>query len=314
MPDSLHFYGERGLVDSLFLDLSATGKLVDFLNEIDFPFRDARKLGITRGAEIAVIVEAGFGGSRAGFGWPDAVVVVTLPTGSKLIVFVEAKTGLYFDEAADFTARKKGFNSKINGQLSLRFRLAHALRSYGGGARLVEPDDVARAYGEESRPRRLAKMDNIDRIVRKYLVGAANVQNEYLFVALTDDDANVWGTISRPELLPFVPKRLGANDDIPDDLWAIDKNAWEEHRCGFGWVSFSHVERLIADEPFFSKAKHFLHAKRAARNRTRTAGEVNRSSFSAPRSGCQSVARANLNVEISRRTSFLYGVSGKPRK
>jgi hypothetical protein len=185
MPNIIHFYGERGLVDSLFLDLQAGGKLVAFLNKIKFPFGDPPHLGLGDDTEVTVIVEAGFGGNRAGFGWPDAVVVATLPSGRKLILFIEAKAGLYADEAADFTARKKGFNSKINGQLSLRFRLARALVSYKkDDRRLVEPDDVARSYGEEAHPRRLAKIDNLRKIVEQDLLAD---KVEHLFVALTDD-------------------------------------------------------------------------------------------------------------------------------
>lgn len=280
MPNVIHFYGERGLVDSLFLDLEAGGKLVAFLNEIQFACRDPARLRVPDESEITVIVEAGFGGNRAGFGWPDAVVVVTLPTGGKLVVFIEAKVGLYADEAADFTARKKGFNSKINGQLTLRFRLAEALRAYAGGTRLVEPEDVARSYGEEARPRRLAKKDNIEKIVKPYIVAADENQSvEYLFVALTDDEENVWQSINgghRSELLPFVPTRLAAGDDIPDELWTGDRNAWAEHGRSFGWVGFSAAERLVADGPLFSRARHFLDAKRVTRRRGRAAGEATR--------------------------------------
>lgn len=280
MPNVIHFYGERGLVDSLLLDLQAADKLADLLNAMEFPFRDPTRLAISADAEIVVIVEAGFGGNRAGFGWPDAILIATLPTGGKVVCFVEAKAGLYADEAADFTERKKGFNSKINGQLSLRFRLAEALRAYTGGTRLVEPDDTARSYGEETRPRRLAKKDNIDKIVKPYLVAAGEDQPvEYLFVALTDDEQNVWqSTIgsSRPELLPFVPKPLSLDVDAPEDLWAVARNAWADNRKSFGWVGFSVVEGLVPGDRLFGKARHFLDAKRAARRRSRVAGEAAR--------------------------------------
>ncbi len=264
MPGIIHFYGERGLVDSLFLDLQAGGKLVLFLNEIVFPFRDPPQLGLAEGANVAVIVEAGFGGNRAGFGWPDAVVVATLLGGGKVVVFIEAKAGLYADEAADFTARKKGFNSKINGQLTLRFRLAQALRAYKkGDRRLVEPDDVARSYGEEARPRRLAKIDNLRKIVEDYHLSG---EVEYLFVALTDDDANVWPALEKDSCyLPFVPKPLAIEEDAPEQLWGKDRNAWGDRKKFFGWVGFKTAEGFVAGGPMFTKAKHFLDDKRKQR-------------------------------------------------
>lgn len=273
MPNVIHFYGERGLVDSLFLDLQAAGKFGSFLNEIEFPFREPPRLDLVEDTEVAVIVEAGFGGNRAGFGWPDAVVVATLPTGKKLVVFIEAKAGYYADEAADFTARVKGFNSKINGQLSLKFRLAQALANYSKkDKRLVEPTDVARSYGEEGRPRRLCKIDNLRKIVDAYLVAD---EVEHLFVALTDDGENVW--LSMPAdspMLPFVPKPLPADEDAPDDLWAVARNTWADRKKSFGWVGFAAVEGLVAGGPLFAKARHFLDAKRAARHAVKSKGEA----------------------------------------
>jgi hypothetical protein len=264
MPNVIHFYGERGLVDSLFLDLQAAGKLVAFLNQIEFPFREPVRLGLPEDAEVAVILEAGFDGNRAGFGWPDAVVVVTLAAGKKLVLFIEAKAGLYADEAADFTARVPGFNSKVNGQLTLRFRLAQALRNYKkGDRRLVEPDDVARSYGEEARPRRLAKIDNLRKIVEQYLLGD---EVECLFVALTDDDADVWPALEEGSChLPFVPKPLAIDEDAPEELWVKDRNAWGDHKKSFGWVGFRAVEGLVAGGPMFTRARHFLDDKRKQR-------------------------------------------------
>lgn len=289
MPNVIHFYGERGLVDSLLLDLQAAGKLADLLNGVEFPFRNPTRLGIAADAEIVVVVEAGFGGNRAGFGWPDAILIATLPTGGKVVCFVEAKAGLYADEAADFTDRKKGFNSKINGQLSLRFRLAQALRAYRrGGKRLVEPDDVARAYGEQGRPRRLVKADNLRKVVEPYLLAADENQTvEYLFVALTDDDANVWqGMADDSPRLPFVPNPLAADEDAPEDLWVVSRNTpWADNKKAFGWVGFRAVEDLVKDGPLFARARHFLDAKRAEREGRAAAGAADKARNIGPKEG-----------------------------
>ena len=44
MPNNIHFYGEKGLVTALFLDLEASGNLIAFLNSIDFPFPTPHRL------------------------------------------------------------------------------------------------------------------------------------------------------------------------------------------------------------------------------------------------------------------------------
>jgi hypothetical protein len=126
-------------------------------------------LSIPDASRIHVIVEADFG-RKYGFGWPDAVVIVETPTEEKLILFIEAKAGLYQDSALPLAKYKaKGFNSSINGQLSLRYRLAQALKSpqkYGHS--LVEPKSLAHAYGEPQ-PRRLANvMSPINWLLRNF--------------------------------------------------------------------------------------------------------------------------------------------------
>jgi hypothetical protein len=134
--------------------------------------------------------------------------VATLPGGKRLVVFLEAKAGTYRDSAADFTAgRGKGFNSTINGQLTLRFRLAKALAAYEGTAdRLVETPAWARAYGEETIPRFLCKEDNLKQIVQRYIIGGA----EYYFVSLTNDHENVWrGPAQRIRASALRPETAG---------------------------------------------------------------------------------------------------------
>src|SRR2546425_12823429 len=128
MDSEIHFYGERGLINALFLDLRARAKIVEFLRKIEFIFRDRCHLDLPDDSEIVVIVEAGF----AEFGSPDAILVAKTPDGSRLVFFVEAKAGLYLNEAQDYTKRERDFNSSINGQFTLRYRLARALREHRG--------------------------------------------------------------------------------------------------------------------------------------------------------------------------------------
>jgi hypothetical protein len=252
----IHFYGERGLVNALFLDLRASGAMPEFLRRIEFVFRDRTHLDLPDTTEVVVIVEAGF----AEFGSPDAILVATTPDGTRLVFFLEAKAGVYRNEAQDYTKRDRGFNSTINGQFTLRYRLARALREFREDhSRLVEPQAFASAYGEQN-PRRLSKPENLKHIVRPHLVGASS----YFFVALTDDAANVWRGLEteNPRLLPFVAEPTTGPSIPPQSDWALERNAWASHREDFGWIGFREIEALLGGGRFFRHAHQFLDAKR----------------------------------------------------
>jgi hypothetical protein len=248
----IHFYGERGLVNGLFLDLRDAGRILEFLRKIQFAHREPPHLDPE--TKVLVIVEAGF----AEFGCPDAILVVQTPDQKRLVFFVEAKAGRYEDNAQNYGQREPGFNSTINGQLSLRYRLACALRGFGKGqSRLEEPKSLATAYGEPN-PRRLLKPGNLKHIVRRYLAG----DSHYFFVALTDDKTNVWPAIEteKPELLPFL-----ADESAPETIpWALKHNAWDRKRENFGWIGFCNIEPLVANGRYFRYARQFLDAKREA--------------------------------------------------
>jgi hypothetical protein len=248
----IHFYGERGLVNGLFLDLRETRRILDLLRKIQFTHREPPHLDPE--TEVLVIVEAGF----AEFGCPDAILVARTPDQKRLVFFVEAKAGRYEEEAQDYRQRDPGFNSTINGQFSLRYRLAHALRGFGDGqSRLVEPKALATAYGEPN-PRRLSKPGNLKHIVRPHLARAS----DYFFVALTDDKTNVWPAIEtkKQELLPF----LADESAQATTAWALERNRWFRYRADFGWIGFCDIGPLVEDGPYFRYARQFLDDKRSS--------------------------------------------------
>jgi hypothetical protein len=252
----IHFYGERGLVNGLFLDLRESGRTVEFLRKIEFAYRSERHIDLPGATDIVVIVEAGF----AEFGWPDAILVARTPDQSRMVFFVEAKAGLYRDEAQDYAQRDAGFNSTINGQFTLRYRLANALRTFQGGqTRLVEPTALATAYGEPN-PRRLSKPGNLRHIVQPHLLGASG----YFFVALTDDAANMWQEIEtqQPRLLPYLAELAPEGAMASATAWQVEHNTWPAYRENFGWIGFRDIEPLVAEGRFFRHARQFLDAKR----------------------------------------------------
>ncbi|MSR55919.1 MAG: hypothetical protein EXS09_22000 [Gemmataceae bacterium] len=247
-------------MNALFLDLS-DGRHLDLVRKITFPFRDPQHLEIPDGAETQVFIEVGFGDNSYGFGWPDAIICVTFAD-KKLVIFIEAKAGLYVHAAKDFTSRQDGFNSSINGQLTLRYRLAQALRTHKkDSARLREPEGLTLAYGENT-PRRLAKPENLRLIVEPFVARAS----EYLFVAMTDDSLNVWPMVQEknPRLLPFICDP-GYSDCAEPANWSEMRNSWNKHREAFGWIGFQDIEPMVKGGEYFLHAVHFLEAKRKGR-------------------------------------------------
>ena len=257
-------------MNALILDLQEGEQLLAFLGRIDFHARTPSRLDCTGIDAITVVVEAGFGG----FGWPDALLVATGPS-RKECVFLEAKATTYELAAADYTDQKRQFNSKINGQLTLKHRLVSALQGYTAGSDvLAESEMLARSYGE-ARARHLRKGDNLRHIVDPYLAGLRAEQ--CAFVALTDDASNPWSTIAtqRPELLPFLCDALPDGADPPVKVWDTARNTWSQHAHRFGWIGFRTIEEQLAVGLRYARARHFLEAERQrSRKRERVDGGV----------------------------------------
>ena len=277
MSKAIHFYGEKGLVIAALLDLEQQGKLLEFLRSIEFPYRTPTNIEIQDSSEVKVIVEAGF----FQFGKPDALITISQSEDDsagkrkRYLFIIEAKDETYLESASHFTARDKKFNSRINGEFTLRYRLARALQHYTNGqAALAEPEELACAYGSTS-PCHLAKSDNLINIVEPYLIGIPF--DCCLFVALTDDEESPWETVrtSHPTKLPYVRNALMQGD--PPDPWPSTKNEWEEYKGQFGWIGFNSVETLVGKDGFLDVASHFLKNTRFLRRRGKggiTPGDV----------------------------------------
>src|SRR5207302_5688722 len=85
-----------------------------------------------------LIVEVGL----ADFGDPDLLIVCRTGSGVSHLVFLEAKAQSYTDSmqqtsrlhTAKWGMEQDGFNSSINGQLTLKYRFANALSLWDGRA------------------------------------------------------------------------------------------------------------------------------------------------------------------------------------
>jgi hypothetical protein len=85
---------------------------------------------------VDIIVEVGLGQ----FGDPDLIFVCSLDDNTKKHIFFEAKVVPYDISAIANSEgmRTAGFNSSINGQLSLKYRFVQALKQWNGKTSIIE--------------------------------------------------------------------------------------------------------------------------------------------------------------------------------
>ncbi len=239
MPVSL-MWGERGLVATFFMDLSAVDNLdrwIGFLREIKF-VHPGPGLDWTQVQEVWTVVEPGFG-SR-GFGNPDAAFRLELVDGRRIVVLLEAKLGCY-QEACWLPVRRgrDGFNSRLNGQLELNHCLTLALNKYQmGDHRLIDPEWVLQTPYAAARPRGARRRVN-DPSVRQQIVEPLINSGADLFLhvivtadqhnPLEDEDVQCW----LPEI--FVDAQQG--------------NKWVQVMNQFGWTNWRGLWNLAEDWP-----------------------------------------------------------------
>jgi hypothetical protein len=130
---------------------------------------------------------------------------------------------------------QKGYNSSINGQLSLDYRLALTLNDYKGEGILQESESIFEAYREElgdynPGPRKAGKFELIESIVKRYFLDLP-LNNAY-FVAMTRDRGkNPMDNVDDD----FKPKVL---DSDGNDCWA-------EYAPQFGFLSLQELDLTV---------------------------------------------------------------------
>lgn len=194
-------YSERGLVNEVVRHLAdQPNDLRTLVEAIEWRPSDRRisELSTLWGTADRgyLFVEPSF----AQFGAPDLVMAIAPDDGTQpLLFFIEAKVVSYEKSArANQTGMEDPrYNSSINGQLSLRHRLATALASSTGSDNLTEPQAVWEQAQRQlcdplQKPRCLKKQRNMKGLVDRLRFGNLVDQNAFLqrcfFVALTDDD------------------------------------------------------------------------------------------------------------------------------
>ena len=234
MPVTL-MWGERGLVATLFMDLSAVAdcaRWIAFLQQIQFvnpgPHIDWKKV-----QRVWAVVEPGFG--NRGFGSPDAVFRLEFADNRHVVVLLEAKLCGYLEACWLPAARgQKGFNSRLNGQLELNHRLTLALAAYQpANHQLIEPEWVPTRYAA-TYPAGFRRRVN-DPSVRQRLMEPLINADSYLHVIVTSDNIN--------------PMTVDANTPLLPEIFidAQDGNQWNNERYRFGWTNWSGLQYLAVN-------------------------------------------------------------------
>jgi hypothetical protein len=230
---NMYFYGERGIVNGLVLDIKDDlSRLKAALNAINWCKRASRGW-IEQIKNATYFVEPGF----AQFGQPDLLIICEVENGPKHFLIIEAKAVPYKASAmsckAGMTAR--GFNSSVNGQLSLNYRLALALEESDRESILQESEELFQAYQKKlsdlnNGPRKLIKPLTIKGIVKPHLQGAK--LDQFHFVAMTNDpDDNQMNEID--------------NDLKPLLLGGAGNDLWPELAAQFGCLSLEKLDLVV---------------------------------------------------------------------
>ncbi len=235
------WYGERGIVNSIVNHVSGqedAGETVARLLDAVAWADGGKPSWISRIAQVNLIVEIGL----ADFGNPD-LVIVCRTTGDQRphCVFLEAKAICYqFSMGSNSSGMSPGFNSSINGQLSLKYRFAKALaNSLSTKDEIVEPEALFAAYKEQLRdyshkPRHLRKPEILQ--ILSYLGLMSLPEERFCYVALTWDDA---------EHAFFADSDVAKADGLPLLLDEAGKDIYDVMKPRIGWLGYANLEEAL---------------------------------------------------------------------
>ncbi len=235
--NNVTFYGERGVVNSIVLRLEKDIKLAHgFLTIIRF-YNGQPPSWINKIKSVHYFVEISFGE----FGDPDLIILCEDHEGDKHLVFIEAKLVCYDTSAVDLrnTGNKStssagnkavGINSRINAQLTLKYRLSLVLQKRGLGEKLEESGEIFELY--KDLPTEFKKQAR--RVFKKEVIGICDEHftsiKDYWFVAMTNDP---------PDYKPYVQQTN--NPLIMDELGhALTSNV----DSNFGIITYADISKI----------------------------------------------------------------------
>ena len=218
---TVFWYGERGIINALIGNMAGRKKgftkaAQELLVAIEWEAGNKLEW-IDEIQDVRAIVELGLGQ----FGDPDLILVCFTDmerVKKPYIVFIEAKAITYQESMKSNSnpgMSASGFNSSINGQLTLKYRFAKSLKGWNGSDMIIEPDRLHEAYQAEmndliKEPRRLKK----PAIFEYYLkpLGFQGLSEERCYyVALTWDNKPFFQnkTVTEDFLPRFLPEQEG---------------------------------------------------------------------------------------------------------
>jgi hypothetical protein len=256
------WYGERGIINALVTDLASRGldPTLQFLRTIRWA-DDGQPAWINEVKRVTFVVEI----HLAEFGVPDLMLVCRSGTSEINVVFVEAKAGPYLESAMpnDPGMLVEGFNSSINGQLSLRYRCACALQQWNGETSvLIEPRALLHLYRRPSRawglhdrakkPRRLEQA-TVLRILRENEVHNLPA-DRYHFVAWTWDTTPFW---DQPEVeaADMVPRFLA---EPAGEMWEEEGDIWNRMTHRVGCILDQDIEENVRPVDAYRRARETM--------------------------------------------------------
>lgn len=245
----MFWYGERGIINAVVAHLSTSGDFVGAVRNLLTATRwgnGNQPSWIEDLSDAHLIVEVGL----ADFGDPDLLIACRTGSGMIHLVFLEAKAQSYTDSmqqtsrlrAAKRGMEQDGFNSSINGQLTLKYRFANALSLWDGrAAAICESRSLFEAYRvqlndspKKSPGRSLAKSSIVTGIFGR--LGLAGLPEENChYVALT------WDCES---------KAFFNSPDVPSDYLPVFLGAAGEERFStmldrIGWIGYRQLEDAL---------------------------------------------------------------------
>jgi hypothetical protein len=236
IKSTFSMWGERGSIATFFADLNQLVEpetINNFLQIVEFP--DRPMISSLSPVAIHYIIEPDF--ANTGFGQPDAVIAIEYQD-DRAVIIVEAKRKELASECVPCSQRgQRGFNSRLNGQLELRYCLAMALSEYHeGDTELVEPEWVLSSPYKNERKGRLRRLKNravLEDIVS--LIGGIPL-DRYYFLVITNEEQNPFLRVSN-DLLPelFKPELSGLSFT----------DGWSEYRRRFGWLNYAKMRTFI---------------------------------------------------------------------
>lgn len=221
IENQFYMWGERGLVATFLLDLclqSSPIAMLRFVEEIELA--DGEPIEFCP-RQMWCMVEPDFG--NRGFGHPDAVIVLENAPQDKIVVLFEAKRGTYY--AAMKSRGEEGFNSSINGQLELNYRLTLALSVFSPKDKVLEET----SWISDTRYETLRKLKNPN-VIEKVVKPISGLGlSSYYHVILTNDRTN-----------PL----MSGSSILPELYDEYNNNRWDDLKSRFGWINYESLRNI----------------------------------------------------------------------